>query len=41
MELGSDEYKLVRRWIAAGMPYGKDDRPDRHEDHASSPSTAS
>jgi hypothetical protein len=22
MEIGSDEYKLVRRWIAAGMPLG-------------------
>ena len=22
MEPGSDEYKVVRRWIAAGMPYG-------------------
>src|SRR5207253_6461722 len=21
MEMGSDEYKLVRRWIAAGMPF--------------------
>jgi hypothetical protein len=23
MEIGSDEYKLVRRWIAAGMPVGR------------------
>lgn len=22
MEVGSDEYRLVRRWIAAGVPYG-------------------
>src|SRR5205807_1582132 len=27
MEVGSDEYKLVRRWIAAGTPYGKPDDP--------------
>lgn len=27
MELGSDEYKLVRRWIAAGTPVGKADDP--------------
>jgi hypothetical protein len=27
MEIGSDEYKLVRRWIAAGMPFGKDTDP--------------
>src|SRR5262249_44929125 len=27
MEAGSDEYNLVRRWIAAGMPYGKPDDP--------------
>lgn len=27
MELGSDEYKLVRRWIAAGTPVGKPDDP--------------
>jgi hypothetical protein len=27
MEVGSDEYKLVRRWIAAGMPYGKPEDP--------------
>jgi hypothetical protein len=27
MEVGSDEYKLVRRWIAAGMPYGKAEDP--------------
>jgi hypothetical protein len=27
MELGSDEYKLVRRWIAAGTPFGKKDDP--------------
>ncbi len=31
----------IRRWIAAGTPFGKRDRPDRHQDHASSPSTAS
>ncbi len=23
MEVDSDEYKLVRRWVAAGMPFGK------------------
>ena len=27
MEVGSDEYKLVRRWIAAGMPVGSDKDP--------------
>lgn len=27
MEAGSDEYKLVRRWIASGMPYGKPTDP--------------
>ena len=27
MEPGSDEYKLVRRWIASGMPFGKDTDP--------------
>jgi len=27
MEVGSDEYKLIRRWIAAGMPFGKPDDP--------------
>lgn len=27
MEKDSDEYRLVRRWIAAGMPYGKDSDP--------------
>lgn len=27
MEQGSDEYKLVRRWIAAGMPVGKPEDP--------------
>jgi hypothetical protein len=27
MEVGSDEYKLVRRWIGAGMPFGKPDDP--------------
>jgi hypothetical protein len=27
MERDSDEYKLVRRWIAAGMPYGKETDP--------------
>jgi hypothetical protein len=25
MDPGSDEYKLVRRWIAAGLPYGQPD----------------
>jgi hypothetical protein len=27
MEVGSDEYRLVRRWIAAGMPYGDKSDP--------------
>ena len=27
MEPGSDEYKVVRRWIAAGMPFGTDKDP--------------
>ncbi|MCS6851853.1 MAG: DUF1553 domain-containing protein [Gemmataceae bacterium] len=27
MEVGSDEYKLIRRWIAAGVPFGKDTDP--------------
>ena len=27
MDVGSDEYKLVRRWIAAGMPFGKPSDP--------------
>jgi hypothetical protein len=27
MEVGSDEYKLIRGWIAAGTPFGKDDDP--------------
>jgi hypothetical protein len=27
MEIGSDEYKLVRRWIAAGVPYGQPTDP--------------
>jgi hypothetical protein len=27
MEVGSDEYRLVRRWIAAGMPVGTDKDP--------------
>jgi hypothetical protein len=27
MEIGSDEYRLVRRWIAAGMPYGEKTDP--------------
>jgi hypothetical protein len=27
MEPDSDEYKLVRRWIAAGMPWGEDKDP--------------
>jgi hypothetical protein len=27
MEVGSDEYKLIRRWIAAGLPMGDDDDP--------------
>jgi hypothetical protein len=26
-EVGSDEYKLIRRWIAAGMPFGKPQDP--------------
>jgi hypothetical protein len=27
LEAGSDEYKLIRRWIAAGTPFGKPDDP--------------
>jgi Protein of unknown function (DUF1553)/Protein of unknown function (DUF1549)/Bacterial Ig-like domain (group 2) len=27
MEVGSDEYRLIRRWIAAGTPYGKPTDP--------------
>ncbi|MBI3822649.1 MAG: DUF1553 domain-containing protein [Planctomycetes bacterium] len=27
MEEGSDEYKLIRRWIAAGTPYGSEKDP--------------
>jgi hypothetical protein len=27
MELGSDEYKMVRRWIASGTPYGSPSDP--------------
>ena len=27
MEPNSEEYKIVRRWIAAGMPYGKETDP--------------
>jgi hypothetical protein len=27
MEVGSDEYRLVRRWIAAGVPYGEKTDP--------------
>jgi hypothetical protein len=27
MEIGSDEYRLVRRWIAAGLPVGDKDDP--------------
>jgi hypothetical protein len=27
MELGSDEYKLIRRWVAAGAPFGKTSDP--------------
>jgi hypothetical protein len=27
IEVGSDEYKLLRRWIAAGMPFGNADDP--------------
>src|SRR5262249_28808233 len=27
MEVGSDEYKLIRRWIAAGLPFGKPEDP--------------
>ncbi len=27
MDVGSDEYRLIRRWIAAGLPYGKPDDP--------------
>ncbi|GIW82835.1 MAG: surface protein [Gemmatales bacterium] len=27
MEVGSDEYRLIRRWIASGMPFGSPDDP--------------
>ncbi len=27
LEPGSDEYKLIRRWIASGSPYGRPDDP--------------
>jgi hypothetical protein len=27
MEVGSDEYKSIRRWIAAGLPFGQPDDP--------------
>lgn len=28
MDVGSDEYKLVRRWIASGTPYGSEKDPN-------------
>src|SRR5205823_11694357 len=27
MEVGSDEYKSLRRWVAAGLPFGEPDDP--------------
>ena len=33
MEVGSDEYKLIRRWIASGTPFGDGQRSRRHQDH--------
>src|SRR5262249_7569530 len=27
LEVGSDEYRLIRRWIASGMPFGDKDDP--------------
>ncbi|HEX5270972.1 MAG TPA: DUF1549 domain-containing protein, partial [Gemmataceae bacterium] len=27
MEVGSDEYKTIRRWIASGLPFGRPDDP--------------
>src|SRR5262249_53090931 len=27
MDVGSDEYRLIRRWIASGVPYGKSTDP--------------
>lgn len=30
LEGDSDEYRLLRRWIAQGMPYGSDDDPKVH-----------
>ena len=33
MEVGSDEYRLIRRWIAAGTPFGKPTDPVGHEHH--------
>src|SRR5262249_31656375 len=27
MEVGSDEYKFIRRWVTSGMPFGEKDDP--------------
>src|SRR5205823_7469417 len=27
MDVGSDEYRLIRRWIAAGVPFGEKEDP--------------
>src|SRR5581483_8369113 len=27
MEVGSDEYRMIRRWIASGMPFGEKTDP--------------
>ena len=40
MEVGSDEYKLIRRWIAAGTPFGNDERSRSSPRSPSIPSTA-
>ena len=33
MEFGGEEYKIVRRWIASGMPYGSPSDPTVTQDH--------
>jgi hypothetical protein len=27
LDIGSDEYKIIRRWVAAGLPFGRPDDP--------------
>ena len=41
MEVGSDEYRLIRRWIAAGLPYGKPTDPVVDQHLGLRPNTAS